>query len=64
MFGWRPFTFAAPNPEHDLMPETLPEYKPDSEALTSGNSDFESAKEIPALKPIGQRKAQIHELNW
>jgi hypothetical protein len=53
MFGWKPFTFAAPNPEHELIPETSPKQKPDPETLTSGNSDFESAKESPALEPTG-----------
>jgi hypothetical protein len=54
MFGWKPFIFAAPNPEHELMPEMSPEQEPDPETLTSGDSDFESA---PALKPTGQRKS-------
>jgi hypothetical protein len=50
MFGWKPFTFAAPNPKHKPTPETLPKQKPDPKTLTSGDSDFESAKESPALK--------------
>jgi hypothetical protein len=53
MFGWKPFTFAAPNPEHKLTPETSPEQKPDLETLTSGDFNFESAKESPALEPTG-----------
>jgi hypothetical protein len=34
-----------------------PKQKPDPETLTSGDSDFESAKESPALKLTGQRKS-------
>jgi hypothetical protein len=36
------------------MPKTSPEQKPNPETLTSGESDFESAKESPALEPTGQ----------
>jgi hypothetical protein len=57
MFGWKRFTFAAPNPEHKPTPETSPKRKLDPETLTSGNSDFESAKESPALKPTGRRES-------
>jgi hypothetical protein len=57
MFGWKPFTFSAPNPEHKLTPETSPEQKPDPKTLTSDDSDFESAKESPALKLTGQRES-------
>jgi hypothetical protein len=57
MFGWKPFMFAAPNPEHEQTPEMSPEQKLDPETLTSGNSDFESAKESPALKLTGQRES-------
>jgi hypothetical protein len=57
MFKWKPFMFAAPNPEHKPMPETSPEWKPDPETLTSGNSNFESAKESPALEPTGWRES-------
>jgi Domain of unknown function (DUF4939) len=39
------------------MPETSPERKLDPETLTSGDSDFESAKESLALKLTGQRKS-------
>jgi hypothetical protein len=39
------------------MPEMSPEQKPDPETLTSGNSDFESAKKSPALEPTGQRES-------
>jgi hypothetical protein len=58
MFGRKSFMFAAPNPEHEPTPEMSPEQKPDPETLTSGDSDFESAKESPALKPTGQRESQ------
>jgi hypothetical protein len=57
MFGQKPFTFATPNPKHKLMPEMSPKQKPDPETLTSGNSDFESAKKSPSLKPTGQRES-------
>jgi hypothetical protein len=46
----KPFQFSAPDP--DSMPETSSKQKPDPEPLTSGNSDFESAKGSPALKTI------------
>jgi hypothetical protein len=36
------------------MPEMSPKQKSNSEPLTSGDSDFESAKGSPALEPIGQ----------
>jgi hypothetical protein len=36
------------------MPETSPKRKSNPEPLTSGDSNFESPKESPALKPIGQ----------
>jgi hypothetical protein len=57
MFGRKPFMFAVPKPENKPMPETSPEQKPDPETLTSGNSDFKSAKESPALKPTGRRES-------
>jgi hypothetical protein len=49
--------FAAPNPEHEPTPETSPKRKPDPETLTSGDSDFESAKKSPALELTGQRES-------
>jgi hypothetical protein len=49
--------FATPKPEHEPMPEMSPEPKPDPETLTSGDSDFESAKESPALEPTGRRES-------
>jgi hypothetical protein len=57
MFRWKPFTFAALNPEHEPMPEMSPKRKPNPETLTSGDSDFESAKESPALELTGQRES-------
>jgi hypothetical protein len=39
------------------MPETSPEQKANPETLTSGNSNFESAKESSALKLTEQRKS-------
>jgi hypothetical protein len=36
------------------MPETSPERKSNPEPLTSGDSNFESAKRSPALEPTGQ----------
>jgi hypothetical protein len=57
MFGWKPVTFAAPKPKHKLMPEMSPKQKLDPKTLTSGNSNFESAKKSPALKPTGQRES-------
>jgi hypothetical protein len=49
--------FATPNPEHEPTPKMSPKQKPDLETLTSGNSNFESAKKIPALKLTGQRES-------
>jgi hypothetical protein len=57
MFEQRPSMFAAPNPEHKLTPETSPEQKLDPETLTSGDSDFESAKKSPALGLTEQRES-------
>jgi hypothetical protein len=57
MFRQKPFTFAAPNPEHEPTPEMSPKQKPDPETLTSDDSDFESAKESPALKLTGHRES-------
>jgi hypothetical protein len=52
MTSRRPFQFSAL--ENESMPETSPERKSNPEPLTSGDSNFESAKGSPALKPIGQ----------
>jgi Ty3 transposon capsid-like protein len=49
--------FAALNSKHKPTPEMSPEWKPDLETLTSGNSNFESAKESPALKLTGRRES-------
>jgi hypothetical protein len=53
MFGWRPYTFAAPKSEHKLMPKTSPKQKTDPETVTSGESGFESAEKSLALKTKG-----------
>jgi hypothetical protein len=50
----RPFQFSAP--KNKLTPETSPKQKLNPESLTSGDSDFESEKESPALEPIGWGK--------
>jgi hypothetical protein len=43
------------------MPEPSPERKPNPEVVTSGESDFESAKESPALEPTGLRESPAYE---
>jgi Domain of unknown function (DUF4939) len=48
----RPFQFSAP--EYKSTPETSPKWRSKPEPLTSGDSDFKSAKESPALEPTGQ----------
>jgi hypothetical protein len=48
----RPFQFSAP--EYELTPKTSPKQKLNPEPLTSGDSDFGSAKGSPALKLIGR----------
>jgi hypothetical protein len=53
MFGWRPYTFATPEPEHKPMPETSPKQKADPETVTSGESGFESAQKSLALETEG-----------
>jgi hypothetical protein len=52
MTSRRPFQFSALGTE--LMPEMSPERKSNPEPVTSGDSNFESAKGSPALKPIGR----------
>jgi hypothetical protein len=52
MFGWKPFTFAALNPKHEPTPVTSPKQKPNPETLTSGDSNFESARESPDLELV------------
>jgi hypothetical protein len=43
------------------MPEPSPERKLNPEVVTSGESDFESAKGSPALKPTGLRESPAYE---
>jgi Domain of unknown function (DUF4939) len=52
MTSRRPFQFSAP--EYESTPETSPERKSNPEPLTSGDFDFESAKESPALELTGR----------
>jgi hypothetical protein len=52
MTSRRLFQFSAP--ENESTPEMSPEQKSNPEPMTSGDSDFESAKGSPALKPTGQ----------
>jgi hypothetical protein len=44
-----------------LTPELSPEQKPNPEVVTSGESDFESAKESPALEPTGLRESPAYK---
>jgi hypothetical protein len=55
----RPFQFSAPG--NELMPEPSPERKPNPEVVTSGESNFESAKRSPALEPTGLRESPADE---
>jgi Domain of unknown function (DUF4939) len=43
------------------MPEPSPERKPNPEVVTSGESDFESAKGSPALEPTGLRESPAYK---
>jgi hypothetical protein len=43
------------------MPEPPPERKSNPEVVTSGESDFESAKGSPALEPTGLRESPADE---
>jgi hypothetical protein len=52
MTSRRLFKFSAPG--NESTPEPSPERKPNPEVVTSGESDFESAKGSPALKPTGR----------
>jgi hypothetical protein len=54
MTSRRPFQFSALGTKS--TPETSPKWKLNPEPLTSGDSDFESAKWSPALKLIGWRE--------
>jgi hypothetical protein len=53
----RLFKFSAPG--NELTPEPSPERKPNPEVVTSGESDFESAKGSPAL--TGLRESPAYE---
>jgi hypothetical protein len=55
----RLFKFSAPGTES--TPEPSPERKLNPEVVTSGKSDFESAKGSPALKPTGLRESPAYE---
>jgi hypothetical protein len=43
------------------MPEPSPKRKPNPEVVTSGESNFESAKGSPALKPTGLRESPAYK---
>jgi hypothetical protein len=53
------FKFSAPG--NESTPEPSPEWKPKPEVVTSGESDFESAKGNPALKLTGLRESPAYE---
>jgi hypothetical protein len=55
----RLFKFSAPG--NKSTPEPSPERKPNPEVVTSGGSDFESAKGSPALEPTGLRESPAYE---
>jgi hypothetical protein len=59
MTSRRLFKFSAPGTKS--MPEPSPERKLNPEVVTSGESDFESAKGSPALKPTGLRESPAYE---
>jgi hypothetical protein len=59
MTSRRLFKFSAPGTES--TPEPSPERKPNPEVVTSGKSDFESAKASPALKLTGLRESPAYE---
>jgi hypothetical protein len=44
-----------------LTPELSPERKPNPEVVTSGESNFESAKGSPALEPTGLRESPAYK---
>jgi hypothetical protein len=57
----RLFKFSAPG--NETTPEPSPERKSNPEVVTSGKSDFESAKGSPALEPTGRlRESPAPEL--
>jgi Ty3 transposon capsid-like protein/Zinc knuckle len=55
----RLFKFSAPG--NELMPKPSPEQKPNPEVVTSGESDFESAKGSPTHEPTGLRESPAYE---
>jgi hypothetical protein len=55
----RLFKFSAPG--NKSTPEPSPEQKPNPEVVTSGESDFESAKGSPALEPTGLRESPAYK---
>jgi Domain of unknown function (DUF4939) len=55
----RLFKFSAPG--NELTPKPSPERKPNPEVVTSGESDFESAKGSPALEPTGLRESPAYK---
>jgi Domain of unknown function (DUF4939) len=55
----RLFKFSAPG--NELTPEPSPERKPNPEVVTSGKSDFESAKGSPALELTGLRESPAYK---
>jgi hypothetical protein len=55
----RPFQFSAPG--NESTPKPSPERKSNPEPLTSGDSDFESAKGSPALELTGLRESPANE---
>jgi hypothetical protein len=55
----RLFKFSAP--ETESTPKPSPERKPNPEVVTSGESNFESAKGSPALEPTGLRESPAYE---
>jgi Domain of unknown function (DUF4939) len=59
MTSRRLFKFSAPG--NESMPEPSPERKPNPEVVTSGESDFQSAKGSPALEPTGLRESPAYE---
>jgi hypothetical protein len=59
MTSRRLFKFSAPG--NKLTPEPSPERKPNPEVVTSGESDFESAKGSPTLKPTGLRESPAYK---
>jgi hypothetical protein len=59
MTSRRLFKFSAPG--NESTPEPSPERKLNPEVVTSGKSDFESAKGSPALEPTGLRESPAYE---